>query len=202
MSLGYDVQARNLLRGLRERVDVFSCCALSNEFSEDFLSAQTVQDSNKFWHRRVSKGKARRYLSEKFSERTGEPGLLDSFWADWRNDTEAMLGASEHTFHVAGFVATFPRVGKGNGEYGLDGLPSSMSFWTVRTSLHFLWELLMVCRLAFPELRDGTFEVEGEANRDLNATIKVEYPRHFKFLMQTHSAYWGDDWLASNLGRS
>lgn len=201
MALGYDVQARNLLRGLRERIDVFSCCALSNEFSKKFISAQTFEHVNKFWHDSVSKGKARKFLSKRFSELTGaEDGMLDQYWGEWREEADSMLSASEHTFHIAGLIATFPQLRKPESEFGLDGLPSTVSLWTVRTTLHFLWEMLMNCRVAFNELRDGTLEVSGKPDNELNWNVKKEYPRHFNFLMQTLDAYYGNDWLNSQDG--
>jgi hypothetical protein len=182
-SRGYDVQARNILRSLRERIDVLGCCALSNRFSCAFIEASTPELINKFWHSHIRGKKARAFYAQSFSAWTSDTeDILNKFWSGWRADAESVLNATEHVFHGAGFAALFPGDGTQKDELGVDGLPGKYSLWTIRTSIFFLWELLMLCRVAFVDLRDGTYETEGEPNETLLRWINEAYPKYSDLL--------------------
>lgn len=67
---------------------------------------------------------------------------------------------------------------------GLDGFPSKASVWTCRTAMIFCWELLMIVRIGFSELRDQNYQVDGKNNIDFNNTIKSDYAFHSNFIME------------------
>ena len=182
-SRGFDMQARNILRSVRERTDVTGCCCLDGQFAARYISARLPEEVNQFWHQNIRGGKARRHFAKRFSAIVGsDDDLMGQFWGEWRKETDAILHASEHVFHEGGWFAMFPA--NSWPDDGLDGFPSKASIWTCRTAMMFCWELLMIVRLAFSELRDQTYQVEGENNIKFNESIKKDYIFHSNFIVE------------------
>lgn len=70
-SRGYDMQARNILRSVRERTDVAGCCCLDVQFAASYISARSPEEVNQFWHQNVRGNKARKHFATRFSSLVG-----------------------------------------------------------------------------------------------------------------------------------
>ncbi|MER9412243.1 hypothetical protein [Mesorhizobium sp. M0589] len=138
VEIGFDLQARALTRGFLEHVDVLICCTLDREVTTEFVGAIEPDAANQFWHRHVSKNKAKAKVSTFIA---GELGRQSITIVDLLRE-DAELAASEllHPTVTAGLSTAF---GHPDGEYesyGIFPLPLAASVGVFRSILiHLLW---------------------------------------------------------------
>jgi hypothetical protein len=59
VEFGFDLQARALTRSYLEHVDVLICCIQDRELTREFVKAMEPEEANAFWHKHVSKNRAK-----------------------------------------------------------------------------------------------------------------------------------------------
>jgi hypothetical protein len=59
---GHDVAARDVMRSLREYVDVLALLSIRPELCDEFIDTQDEKNSNSFWFKYVAKGKAQKEI--------------------------------------------------------------------------------------------------------------------------------------------
>lgn len=102
---GYDVQARQIVRSLREHADLFIAMYLDKSLIPLFLKTDTPERGNQFWHSKISKRKLRKRIDKHWKD---ELGLGDTYQAisEWRDEEESVLSMAAHPTMMSGFMAT------------------------------------------------------------------------------------------------
>jgi hypothetical protein len=71
VELGFDLQARALTRAYLEHVDVLICCIQDRELTREFVSAGEPEAANAFWHKHVSKNRAKAKVTKFVADALG-----------------------------------------------------------------------------------------------------------------------------------
>jgi hypothetical protein len=105
VELGFDLQARALTRAYLEHVDVLICCTQDRELTREFVSAGEPEAANAFWHKHVSKNRAKAKVSKFIA---GVLGLDTVTMVDvLREDADFAGSALLHPTVVAGLATAF-----------------------------------------------------------------------------------------------
>lgn len=145
--VGYDVQARSLLRNFIEKIDLLICIRLSQDFSKKYLAAGSFEESRDFFYRNVSGGKLAKKALVLFKESYPSADFIyECLMGEWRATTSLMLGAAVHGNHTVSMMSLFPNLGRGRSDaIGLRGHPTNGSNATLQKMmyacmpLHFLF---------------------------------------------------------------
>lgn len=134
---GYDVQARSLIRGFIEKIDLLICARFDSNFALSYLDSQSFEDSRAFFYKNISGGKlakkARKHFQENFPD---SDFIYEWLFVDWRSTTNLMLASAAHPNHTVAVVSLFPNLGRGRSSaIGLGGHPSNGSNVTITTLL-------------------------------------------------------------------
>jgi hypothetical protein len=182
---GFDLQARALTRSYLEHVDVLICCIRDERLTKEFVEAVEPEQANAFWHRYVSKNKAKKLVSSFISETLGKDDgdLVDTL----REDADLFGSTLVHPTMAAGLAAAF---GDGDTDYGdsypIFPLPIAASVGIFRTILtHHLW--LSFAMGAQPIVGDGAWRALFASdylvhNQKLEKLWRA-YRRMFTFLL-------------------
>lgn len=147
---GYDIQAKTILRSLREKVDCAIAVQLDRSFAVGYVKADGSEEVNRFWHKRISRGKLKRNIARRLTHysNSGE-APLDKSWFARRESFERWLGEAVHPSHTTGLLSAFPTFGDQtgpDGNMGWFGRPSDMSVPTIRAVLALSFELYLLVR--------------------------------------------------------
>ena len=146
---GYDIQAKTILRGLREKVDCAIAVQLDRSFAVGYVRAEGSHEINEFWHSRISRGKLKKNIQKRLSHysRSGE-APLDERWFARRASFERWLGAAVHPSHTTGLISAFPNFGEEEAADcpGWFGQPSDISIATIRSVMALAFELVLLAR--------------------------------------------------------
>jgi hypothetical protein len=195
--VGYDVQARSLVRSFIERIDLLICIKLDADFASIFLSAGSFEESRGFFYRNVSGGKLAKKARELFRQNYPDADFIyDWTLFEWRKDTNLMLASAVHGNHTVALLSLFPNLGRGRSNaIGLGGHPTNSSNRTISMlltacmPLHFLFadypydevlDYLRDAKLDTAEMRDYqayrglllTFPLVDAWLQDLKAAIR------------------------------
>ncbi|MFC4347408.1 hypothetical protein ACFO5Q_06080 [Kordiimonas lipolytica] len=143
VAMGFDVQARNLIRAAREKTDVAWAVAAFPKFAAEFVNCDSVEESKELYFLRMAKGKLRKLAVLAFNELTGsDDNLLEQYWNDFRKDTDDILSIAEHPNHTVGVISLYPNLGRSKSYgIGLRGQPSTISIATLNMIVTIVWEL-------------------------------------------------------------
>lgn len=146
---GYDIQAKTVVRSLREKIDYLIAIQLDRSFSVNFIRSEESSENNKFWHQRVSKGKLIKNISRRLAHYSLDgKSPIDEIWLAERKKLDLWLGEAVHPSHTTGFLSAFPTFGSSeDGEIGLFGHPSELSVPTARTVLGFFIEIMFIINM-------------------------------------------------------
>jgi hypothetical protein len=139
VELGFDLQARALTRGYLEHVDVLICCIQDRELTREFVEAREPADANAFWHKHVSKNRAKAKVTKFVA---GVLGLDSVTMVDVPREDADFAGSSLlHPTVMAGLATAF---GDQDAEYGdaypIFPHPLAASAGILRTILiHLFW---------------------------------------------------------------
>jgi hypothetical protein len=136
---GFDLQARALTRSYLEHVDVLICCIQDRELTHEFVEAAEPEEANAFWHKHVSKNRAKAKVTKFVAGLIGKDSitLVDTL----REDAEFAGSSLIHPTVMAGLATAF---GHEEGDYS-DGYaifphPLPASAGILRTILiHLFW---------------------------------------------------------------
>ncbi|MEM9288746.1 MAG: hypothetical protein AAGA36_10440 [Pseudomonadota bacterium] len=130
---GYDVQARSLIRGIIERIDLLICCKLDEPFAAEYVAAGSFEESRDFFYRKITGGKLAKQAKKNFKTAFPENEEIHEWlFTEWRDETLLMLSAAVHTNHSISFISFFPNIGgKAGFDVGLNGRPSNISRRTI-----------------------------------------------------------------------
>lgn len=145
---GYDIQAKIVVRSLREKIDYLIAIQLDRAFSVNFIRSEESSENNKFWHQRVSKGKLIKNISRRLAHYSLDgQSPIDEIWLTERKKLDLWLGEAVHPSHTTGVLSAFPTFGSSeDGEIGLFGHPSELSVPTARTVLGFFLEIMFIIK--------------------------------------------------------
>jgi hypothetical protein len=136
---GFDLQARALTRSYLEHVDVLICCINDRELTREFVEASEPVAANAFWHKHVSKNRAKAKVTKFIA---GILGLDTVTMVDvLREDAELAGSTLFHPTIAAGLAAAFgdPDVDYDEA-YPIFPRPVAASAGVLRTILiHLFW---------------------------------------------------------------
>jgi hypothetical protein len=101
-----DVCARQILRSMREYIDVLGLFFVDESLVAVFRSAQTPEACNEFWNRSVRRNKARKKLQAKLEELAPESIEDVRAHEEWRRQEDSSLSLAVHPSFPACFGAT------------------------------------------------------------------------------------------------
>ena len=135
---GFDLQARALARSYLEHVDVLICCIHDKELTKEFFYAVEPEQANAFWHKYVSKNKAKERVSRFISTLIGskESRIVDLL----REDAEFTGASLHHPTMLARLATALGHPGFEYDSYPLFPTPLAASAGIFRTVLiHLFW---------------------------------------------------------------
>lgn len=134
---GYDVQARSLLRGFIEKIDLLISIRLDENFALSYLNAHSLEDSRNFFYKSVSGGKLSKKAQKHFRENFPEANFIyDWVLTEWRSATNLMLASAAHANHTVSIISLFPNLGRGKSNaIGFGGHPTNGSNVTIHMLL-------------------------------------------------------------------
>jgi hypothetical protein len=139
---GFDLQARALARSYLEHVDVLICCIHDIELTKEFVEAIEPDESNRFWHKNVSKNKIKKRTASLIAGmlRVPDTDLVDAL----REPAEAAGSALHHPTVLAGLSAAFGSEDVDYGDtYPIFPVPVAASGGIFRILLtHLFWLFL------------------------------------------------------------
>jgi hypothetical protein len=105
VELGFELQARALTRAYLEHVGVLICCIQDRELTREFVHAGEPEAANAFWHKHVSKNRAKAKVTKFIA---GVLGLDTVTMVDvLREDADFAGSALLHPTVVAGLATAF-----------------------------------------------------------------------------------------------
>lgn len=187
VEIGFDLQARALTRGFLEHVDVLICCINNRQITNEFVNALEPQDANAFWHRNVSKNKAKKLVSKFLSDKIGIDGskLVDLL----REDADLSGSMLLHPTATAGISTAFGHEDGGYSSYPIFPLPIAASAGVFRSILnHLLW--LQFAMGPLPKVGHGTWSSLLQTE-DMQDNLEIDrmsliYSRMLDFVLNNH----------------
>lgn len=184
VELGFDLQARALTRSYLEHIDVLICCINDRALTKEFIESVEPQQSNAFWHRYVSKNRAKEKVSRIIGSMLGEPNyrIVDLL----REDAELAGSTLLHPTMAAGLAAAFGHEDGDYDSYPIFPTPLPASIGIFRTILiHHLW--LSLVMEALPTASGGDWRAllhskQMLENKELSRFGGL-YSKMFKFLL-------------------
>jgi hypothetical protein len=141
---GFDANAKHSARLLAEYVDVFNFLQLNPVLIDDFHAGHvSPAETNRFWHKYISKGKLRSRVRNGIDKAFPEMGAYLSEMEDWRTEELKVISAFAHPSFIAAYTSatvggTYNRAGS-----GVLGRPDLHSVRTLRFVFYSLAEFLM-----------------------------------------------------------
>lgn len=103
---GFDFPARQVVRCLREYIDVLSLLNLNTDLCGDFINGQDEISANKFWHKHISKGKAIKSINNNRRVIVGDN--IISAIEQWRSQEDKMMAMASHPSYLSGITTLIP----------------------------------------------------------------------------------------------
>jgi BMFP domain-containing protein YqiC len=197
---GFDIQAKVIVRALREKLDALIAVHLDRSFAVQFLEADSSDKANKFWHQRVARGKLLRNISKRLSHYSEDGhSPLDKSWLKKRNEFDRWLGEAVHPSHTTGILSAFPTFGVKNVD-GTDlvktsGQPSDLSVPTIRSVMAMSYEIMFLAqaRHLTPNFDDADYINNITRKEDLDIGLMT------KATSQFITNCIGNSWFQPNL---
>jgi hypothetical protein len=142
---GFDANAKQVARLLSEYIDVFNLLQLNPSLIDEFHASHiTPVETNKFWHKHISKGKLRARVLNGINQKFPELGVYLSEMEEWRTDELRVISAFAHPSFISAYVTasvggTYNRAGS-----GVLGRPDLHSVRTLRFTFYSLAEFIFV----------------------------------------------------------
>lgn len=147
---GYDIQAKVLVRSLREKLDALVAVQLDRAFAVAFIENQDADAANHFWHSRVARGRLMKNIAKKLAHYSDRgDSVIDEAWIERRRRFDRWLGMAVHPSHTTGLLTLFPGFAKDGEEgdaIGFLGCPSDNSIPTLRAVMDHFTETMIVVR--------------------------------------------------------
>lgn len=143
---GYDIQAKIILRSLREKLDALIAVQLDRAFAVAFIQNDDPKAANRFWHARVAKGRLVKNIVKRLAHyhEEGDTGI-DDRWLNRRRNFDRWLGMAVHPSHTTGLISLFPQFGNGDTDtLGISDQPSDNSIPTLRAVIDLFPETLII----------------------------------------------------------
>jgi len=182
--LGFDLQARALAKSYLEHVDVLICCIHDVDFTRDFTRSADPDLANQFWHKKVSKNKAKKRVSQFIASHLGYPDrdLVELL----REDADTLGSLLVHPTMFGGLSTAFGHPDGDYESYPIFPTPLPVSSGTFRTVLiHLFW--LKIAMGPLPRQRFGAWRAltrfETSQGRSSIVALELVYLRMFDFLL-------------------
>jgi hypothetical protein len=182
---GFDLQARALTRSYLEHVDVLICCIQDRELTREFVEAGEPAQANAFWHKHVSKNRAKAKVTKFVA---GVLGLDTVTMVDeLREDAEFAGSSLIHPTVTAGLATAFGAPdGDYEDSYPIFPNPVPASAGVLRTILiHLFW--LKFATGGQPDTWSGQWRpilsAQTLRGNEEFRRISLLYTRMFQFLL-------------------
>lgn len=163
--MGFDLQARALSRSYLEHVDVLICCIHDRELTKQFVSAIEPEAANAFWHKHISKNKAKLRVSNIIGAvlGLGKTDIVDRL----REDADLAGSSLIHPTILAGLSTAFGSEDGDYDSYPIFPTPIVASVGIFRSILiHLMW--LWFAMGTLPKIKYGEWGATLQSNHMLN----------------------------------
>lgn len=163
--MGFDLQARTLSRGYLEHVDVLICCIHDRELTKQFVNAIEPEAANAFWHKHISKNKAKLKVSNIIGVALGigKTDIVDRL----REDADLAGSSLIHPTILAGLSTAFGIEDGDYDSYPIFPTPIAASVGIFRSILiHLMW--LWFAMGTLPKIKYGEWKGIFQSNRMLD----------------------------------
>jgi hypothetical protein len=143
---GYDIQAKIIVRSLREKLDALIAVQLDRAFAVAFIENENADAANQFWHSRVARGRLIKNIAKRLAHyHEDDETVMDETWLDRRRSFDRWLGMAVHPSHTTGLISLFPEFGNGDTDkLGFLENPSDVSIPTLRAVIDHFPETMIV----------------------------------------------------------
>jgi hypothetical protein len=194
---GLEPAARTTLRSTLEHIDVLSLILIKPECAKEFMSTDSPEASNSFWHKNLSRDKLRAAIRSYLLE--GASGATKGAIAtqiSFRERRSWIYGASTHpSKYICGLAAWTPETLRLNDPSLLGvGVPTDISCNTLYDAIFSIYEFSLVLRRhAFISDVKGENLFIREMPDELFRNITRERPHVFGSILMTinHSSLRG-----------
>jgi hypothetical protein len=138
--VGYDVQARNLLRSIDEHVDAIYYLCLRPEACDKFVLTIDDKSSNAFWYEHI-RG-ARKFIDGELRRKSG--GDVFQEFSRYKKSEREMFSSAHHPSYVASTVPFLAPYGSVRAFDYLFGTPNEFSYRTGAFLFFLLVEMAMM----------------------------------------------------------
>jgi hypothetical protein len=106
VSLGFDVSAKQVLRSLSEHCDALFLLLRKPELEAEFATPNDWDASNKFWHKYIKSGKARKLALGDLEDTIEDDSAFTEIMR-FRREEETPLSLSSHPSYIGSIMATW-----------------------------------------------------------------------------------------------
>lgn len=147
---GFDVQARAFARIISEHIDVMLLLFLNETRCEEFMAAEDPKEANRFWHRNIARGRARKAIRHALPKATPEVHEAFEEMRRYYQEEEEIWSSVIHPSFLASVMSCCMGVSHGaGGPLSLVGVVDSASIRTLSFVFYKLFELFLVGRKVF-----------------------------------------------------
>ncbi len=162
---GFDLQARALTRSYLEHVDILICCIHDKKLTKQFVDAIEPEAANAFWHKHISKNKAKIKVTNLIDATLGigNTDLVDRL----REEAELAGSSLIHPTMLAGLSTAFGTEDGDYDSYPIFPTPIAASVGIFRSILiHLMW--LWFAMGTLPKIEHGEWGAIFQSDRMLD----------------------------------
>ncbi len=144
VSTGHDLPAKQVLRSLGEYVDLILVLHFKPNLIAEFVKEKNYGKNNDFWHKNISKGKARAVIDQALKQLLfKEQDALDE-WKKLRKEEDSILSESVHPSFIACFMSLIGPVNSQLHGNAFLGIKSETAIRTIRYTIFSLTEFMKI----------------------------------------------------------
>lgn len=183
---GFDIPAKMLVRQIEEQCALLIWIMDDEELCAEFHRDHDPENSNKFWHRHISKGKIDKKITEKLTRENPKAAEAFSEIAEWFKTERVVLSAASHPSFLASAMTVAAGVSSARGGAGIFGFADAVSVRTLRILFFQLFTLIFAQQASF-DFFVGRFD---ENSDNPFVTIAIERRKYiyrlFLFVAKFH----------------
>lgn len=144
VSVGHDLPAKQVLRSLGEYVDLILVLHFKPNLIAEFLKKKNHGENNDFWHKNISKGKARAVVEQALKHLLFKENWMLDEWKKLRKEEDTILSESVHPSFIACFMNLLGPINSQLHGNAFLGIKSETSIRTIRYAIFSLSEFMKV----------------------------------------------------------
>ncbi len=110
INLGFDVQAKTVLRTTAEYLEMLVAPVDDPFLSEEFVNSDSPEDAHSFWQKHLKRGEIRRRMAKAWRRVIGEedPEGAANWLSNWGHNDYKLLSSLSHPSFAGGLFTAIP----------------------------------------------------------------------------------------------